>query len=234
MIFIIINTLFFSDYFLITEIKVKNNEITDETLSAEIKTSIKIALGKNLIFTDTGNLEEKILKTFPEIQELEVSKNYPQTLEVTFKEYPQVANIINQSSTVKKSYIINSIGYAVIENFENPNLISIKISTDEPINPKNPVIEANKLTYLLDTITYFEDKFGMRIIEVQYKKIPREIHLLTEKNFYIWLDIQNSAEDQLKKLKKALVKLDIYNESLEYIDLRIAGANGDKIIYKRK
>ena len=33
---------------------------------------------------------------------------------------------------------------------------------------------------------------------------------------------------------KALVKLDIYNEDLQYIDLRIAGGNGDKIIYKRR
>jgi len=46
--------------------------------------------------------------------------------------------------------------------------------------------------------------------------------------------MQNPAEDQLKKLKKILVKLDIYKENLLYIDLRIAGANGDKIIYKRK
>ena len=38
----------------------------------------------------------------------------------------------------------------------------------------------------------------------------------------------------LKKLKKALVKLDIYTEDLQYIDLRIAGGNGDKIIYKRR
>ena len=38
---------------------------------------------------------------------------------------------------------------------------------------------------------------------------------------------------KFKKLKKSLVKLDIYTATLEYIDLRIAGTNGDKIIYKR-
>ena len=79
-----------------------------------------------------------------------------------------------------------------------------------------------------------EDKFGMRVVEVIYKKVPREIHLLTERDFYIWIDMQNPADEQLKKLKKALVKLDIYTENLEYIDLRIAGGNGDKIIYKRR
>jgi len=46
--------------------------------------------------------------------------------------------------------------------------------------------------------------------------------------------MQQPSENQLKKLKKSLVKLDIFNEPLEYIDLRIAGGNGDKIIYKRR
>jgi len=74
----------------------------------------------------------------------------------------------------------------------------------------------------------------MKILEAEYKVIPRELHLKTEKYFIIWLDIQKPFEDQLKKLKKALVKLDIFNEPLEYIDLRISGESGDKIIYKRK
>ncbi len=96
------------------------------------------------------------------------------------------------------------------------------------------VIDPSKLDYILDTKAYFEDKFGLRVVEVEYKKTAREIHLITEKNFAIWIDIQVSYEDQLKKLKKTLVKLDIYNEPLEYIDLRIAGGHGDKIIYKRR
>ena len=42
-----------------------------------------------------------------------------------------------------------------------------------------------------------------KVKEVEYKKIPREIHLLTERDFYIWLDTEREAEEQLKKLKKA-------------------------------
>lgn len=231
---LIAHGIFFSNYFTITEIKISGEHLENETLGGEIKLTIKNALGKNLLFLDPEDLQLKILNTFPEIEQVEIKKDYPRKILVEFTEYPLAANVINESSTIKKSYIINSIGYAVKENFENPNLPHIKIKSDEPINPKNPVIEADKLRYILETIIYFEDKFGMRIIEVQYKKIPREIHLLTEKNFYIWLDIQKPSADQLKKLKKALVKLDIYNENLEYIDLRIAGGNGDKIIYKRR
>lgn len=229
-----IHTIFFSSCFIITEIKIADENYENEGLGEKIKTVIKSALGKNLLFVDTEDLQFKILNNFPEIETVKVEKDYPKSIKIQFAEYPLMANVINESSTIKKSYIINAIGYAVKENLENPNLPYIKIKSDEPINIESPVIEASKLRYILETIMYFEDKFGMRVIEAHYKKTPRELHLLTEKNFFVWLDMQIASEIQLKKLKKALVKLDIYNENLEYIDLRIAGGNGDKIIYKRR
>jgi len=231
---ILIYLIFFSTYFKVTDINVSQDNLENQNLASEITKTVSSALGRNLVFIDTENLKIKVIDDFPELETVIIEKNYPHTLEINFLEYPLVANVINESPNIKKNYIINSIGYAIKEDLENPNLPYIKIKSDEPINPENSIIEANKLKYILDAIAYFEEKFGMRIIEVEYKKIAREIHLFTERNFYIWLDIQQSAEDQLKKLKKALVKLDIYNENLQYIDLRIAGNNGDKIIYKRK
>jgi cell division septal protein FtsQ len=230
----VIYGLLFSNYFKISEISVSDEINENPTLAKEIQSILYTQIGKSLIFADTEDLKIKIFDSYPEIQDIEIEKDYPNKIIIIFKEHPLVANVINQSNTLKKSYIINSIGYAIKEDKESPNLPYIKIQSDEPLNPENPIIEANKLRYILETIIYFEDKFGMRVIEVIYKKTPREIHLLTERNFYIWLDMQQEADEQLKKLKKALVKLDIYNENLEYIDLRIAEANGDKIIYKRK
>ena len=224
----------FSKLFKISEITLSQENFENQTLGNEIKNTIKTAINKNIILINTEELELKILNTFPELEVVKINKNYPKTLKINFSQYPSVANVINQSTTIKKSYVINSIGYAIRENYENPNLPYIKMKTDEPANIENSIIEATKLNYMLETTTYFEDKFGMQITEIEYKKTAREIHLLTEKNFYIWLDIQNPYEEQLKKLKKALVKLDIYNVNLEYIDLRIAGNNGDKIIYKER
>lgn len=226
--------IFFSSYFEIKEIKIADELIENEAIGNEISQILGTNIGKNLIFTNTDDMQIKILDNFPEIEEIEVEKDYPNKIVVTFTEYPLAANVTNESQTLKKSYIINTIGYAIKEDLESTSLPYIKVQSDEPLNPESPIIEANKLRYILETIIYFEDKFGMRVVEVVYKKVPREIHLLTEKNFYIWLDMQNPADEQLKKLKKALVKLDIYTEDLEYIDLRIAGGNGDKIVYKRR
>lgn len=226
--------LFFSNYLSIKEISLKDKELENQNIGDKIKDSISETLGKNIIFTNTKDLSLKILITFPELEKVTFSKKYPDTLLIEFSEYPLVANVINESAGVKKSYIINAIGYGVKENYEDKNLPYIKIKSEEPINIQNIIIEASNLAYILNSKAYFEEKFGMRIIEMIYKPIAREVQLLTEKNFYIWLDIQRPFEQQFKKLKKTLVKLDIYKDPFEYIDLRIAGNNGDKIIYKRR
>ncbi len=225
---------FFSNYFLITAVQVSEENPENQALSEQIQSALPKVIGQNLLFADLHEIENQVLSHFPEIQNVKFKKDYPHTLIVEFEQYPLVANVIHETPTLKKSYILNSIGYAVKENLESTNLPYILIKSDEPLNSLTYVIEKNKLNYILDAKTYFEEKFGMRIIETKYKRNPREVHFLTEKDFSIWLDIQRPFEDQFKKLKKSLVKLDIYNDPLTYIDLRIAGNNGDKIIYKRK
>ena len=226
-------SIFFADYFKIKNVVVTNEGFENETLTKKINTGLKSSLQKSIFLTDLDELELKILESFPELEKIDIEKNYPASLNITFAEHPLVANIINESNSLRKTYVINSLGYAMKENFENPNLPYIRIKSDEPINTNSAVIESQKLDYILETIAYFQDKFGMKIKEVSYLKIARELHLLTERNFEIWLDIEVSSQEQLKKLKKALVKIDIYKENFEYIDLRIAGGSGDKIIYKR-
>ena len=225
--------IFISSYFKVKDITFSDKSFTNQTLAEEIASTIDIAINKNIIFVETSGLELKIRSLFPELESVKVIKDYPSILTVEFLEHPLVANIINESTTIRKNYIINSIGFAIKEDLESPELPYIKIESDEPINSEVAVIEKSKLDYILESKNYFEDKFGMKIIRIEYKATAREVHLLTERNFFIWLDIQVSFEDQFKKLKKSLVKLDIYTEELEYIDLRIAGSNGDKIIYKR-
>lgn len=230
----LIYLLFFSPYLLVSEIYIAEENIDNIALGEELKAATKSEIGKNLIFVDTNELNTKILDHFPQLENLQISKDYPKSLKISFTEFPLVANVNNEAPNLKKSYIVNSMGYAIKEDLKSTALPYITIKSSEPLNTANPIIEAQKLNYILDTIIYFEEKFGMKVKEMIYKPSAREVHIVTEKNFAIWLDIEKSAQDQLKKLKKALVKLNIFNDPLLYIDLRIAGGNGDKIIYKRR
>jgi cell division septal protein FtsQ len=225
---------FFSNYFNIATIEASTKLSNTPSLGGNIANDLASYKGKNLIFVNKNEIIEKIQKKYPEIENIEISKDLPSTLVISFSEYPLVANVTNVSNEANKKYVVNSIGYSVKENEDNPNLPYIKIKTDAPLNPGTALIEQDKLKYILDAMAYFNEKFGMKILEAEYQVVPREVHLRTEKYFYIWLDIQKPFENQLKKLKKALVKLDIYKENLEYIDLRISGESGEKIIYKRR
>jgi len=104
-------------------------------------------------------LDKKILNKFPELEIIKVNKDYPNKIEIEFYEYPLIANIINESNSLKKSYIVNTIGYTVKEDYENPALPYIKIKSEEPLNTDAAIISVNKLNYILDIIPYFEDKF---------------------------------------------------------------------------
>ncbi len=231
---LIIYSLTFSSFFKIQNIQVSTEHQSTQNLSTNIVSELAIYKTKNIFWIDKTEIIEKIQSSYPEIENISVNRDLPNTIEISFTEYPLLANITNITNESNKKFIINSIGYVVKEDVDDPNLPYIKIKTDAPLNTTDSILEQEELDYILGATNYFEEKFGMQIIEIEYKVTPREVHLRTEKYFYIWLDIQKSYEQQLKKLKKALIKLDIYNDSLYYIDLRITGESGEKIIYKRR
>lgn len=226
--------LLFSSFFELKKFQFGEDAAVATSLLPKIETKLETYKGQHLTKINTSEIEKLLTEEFPEIFEPQVSKKYPSTIKIDFGKQPLKANIINETPNIKKTYIANNAGQAVKEDFESPNLPYITIISEEPLNPKKPLLEASQLDYILKSMEDFQTRFGMKITATRFKPIARELHLLTEKNFYIWLDIQQPYDIQFKKLKKSLPKLDIYNIPLEYIDLRIAGNAGDKIIYKPK
>jgi hypothetical protein len=230
----IIYLVFVSEFFLVQSIKT-DGEINDGgVLSSNIVQSLSDVREKNLLFLNTNNLQKRLSEMFPDLEKIVVYKSFPKTIKVGFSRFPDTANIIYESASVRSSFVINTIGMVVKSDSEKPNLPFIRLQRDEPVNVEEILIEKSKLDYILESKKFFEDKFGMSVKEVVYKPHAREVHLLTERDFLIWLDIQKDFESQFKKLKKAASNLNIYTEDLEYIDLRIAGSVGDRIIYKRR
>lgn len=227
--------IFFSDIFLIREITVSEdeNDIADNT--DQIRSYVENAYGKNLLTLKTEEIRENVLNSEPNIQSLKIKKVFPHTLKIEFAQYPMAANLINTvKDGTQQKFLLNTNGYATQENLDNPNLPYMKTKTEEPLKKGDQVLDQKKLEYILSAIQYFEEKFGMKIIEIQYLNVEREVHLKTEKQFYIWLDMNIQYQKQLDKLRRVTPKLDYFKTPLEYIDLRISGTNGDKIIYKKR
>lgn len=224
--------MFFSNYFILTEVKTVQEGMEEKNkLFDEYFNGMK---GKNLILIDTKKIKDEIQKDHPEFENISIKKVYPKGIRIEADKYPPAANIINVAGEAQRKHIVNIVGLSILEEAENPNLPYIKIRSEEFLDAKSPLLPKEKLEYIIGAIGYFEDKLGMKVFDAEYLKKAREVHLKTEKYFYVWLDIQKPFEEQIMKLKRIVPKLDIYNQPLAYIDLRVSEVSGDKIIYKKR
>jgi len=229
---------FFSDYFIIKKYKVVEEGTIIET-NDTINGLLEAKTGQNLALLNEEDLLKEIKAAQPEINKIKIVKKFPDTLTVEFEKFPTAANIVNIISGVQKKFLVDSQGLLTEENAENPNLPYLKIETTEPLQVRthflaDPARAAERLDYIIKAINLFEEKFGMKILYAVYKIRERELHLYTEKYFYVMLDMEKDMVSQFEKLKKALSKLDIYTVPLLYIDLRISGNDYEKVIFKRK
>lgn len=224
--------IFFSSFFTITKVNVeKNGNAVPEISITQFLERLK---GKNILFVKTDSLTREIEQTFKnEILLVKFKKSYPATIIAKVEEYPAVINLKVIAQDKVQKFVLNQIGYSILENTELKNLPTLIWQTGKPFSEKSIMIKQEKLTPIIDAFKKFTEVFGIKIIYGQWKKVERELHLKTEKNFEVWLDLTADTAAQILKLKKALPSLDIYNMPLEYIDLRIAGGESEKVIYKR-
>ncbi len=228
----LIYTTVFSAFFEMEKWKIYGDDIVQE--NSKFEEFLRVYKGKNLVFIDTGKIEKTIKKQYPEIKMLTIKKVFPDTLVMDYENYPEIANVFNLVGETQKKFIVNEIGLLVEEDYENPNLPYIKVKTEKALSLNEYGLPKETLEYTLDAIYDFEEIFGMDILDAEYWKREREVHLKTERDFYIWLDTSLTLQEQYKKLKEALPKLNIYTENLEYIDLRISSVNGERVIFKRR
>jgi len=224
---------FFSSFFDITGINLEKdgNAVADSSLSPFLE---KLR-SKNLIFVQTDGLTRELEQTFKnEILLVEIKKSYPHKLTVKVTEYPAVVNLRVDIADKTQKLVVNQIGYAIDENNEQKNLPILTVTNDKPFINHTVVMDRDRLIAITDTYRKFTEMFGMKITQGAWRKTERELHLTTEKNFTLWIDLTGNIDQQLSKLKRALPKLDIYHESLDYVDLRIAGADSEKVIFKRR
>lgn len=228
---------FLSDFFLIDSFSIEEDGTLIED-NEEMNTILRSTLGKNLVLINDEELISKIKASQPEIEKITIKKIFPDKIKVEHQKYPTVANLINIVDVVQKKFLVDSQGFLVEENIEHPDLPHIYYDTDEFLEVRHsflsdPKRSKERLTQIINAIKLYEEKFAMKILYAEYKHQEREVHLVTEKRFYVMLDLEKDLLRQIEKLKKALPKLDIYNEPLLYIDLRISGTNTEKVIFKR-
>lgn len=222
--------IFFAKTFTVSEILVNK----DGTLIEHPELTAKLGgfRGQKLFFLKTDEAIQNILESYPEIADVELDTDLPDTLVAHLTTYPQAANIVNDYKGGTKKFIINLNGLIIAEDNEDLSLPYIRIATKKPPAIKTHILTKEQVYFMSNASKRFNELFDMEIKEIIYKKIEREAHLKTARDFLVWLDMEKDMETQLGKLKTVIPKLNIYQEELEYIDLRISGVSGEKVIYK--
>ncbi len=191
-------------------------------------------LGKHMFFVPAAEVRREILrKNSKEVRSLVIRRSIPSKIAVRYETFPNVANIIVSKNGFERKFLVNEHGLVMQLDAESQELPYISGPFEDFPQLKSIIIDPVHLASMIRAYTVFTEKFGMKAPTVIYKKTEKEVHLKTERNFLVWIDLTQDIEKQLFKLKRALPKLNIYEESLEYIDLRVSGKTGEKVIFKK-
>ncbi len=229
---------FFSDWLLVENFLIEEEGTIIEDYQ-KMKYILQQIVDQNILLVNEENLIGEIRTNHPEIDKIKIKKILPDTIKIEYTKFPTTANIVNIVQGIQKKFLADSQGFLIEENMEQLDLPHIYIETTEPLEVRHTILpdatrSREKLTYIINAINLFEEKFGIKVLYADFKQREREVHLHTEKYFYVIMDMEKDPVRQIEKLKKALQKLDIYATPLVYIDLRISGKDTEKVIYKIK
>jgi hypothetical protein len=233
----------FSSIFEIRSVQVNSDSdfIMDEKNA--VTTYFQDHLGSNLISFNSSDHESIILEEYTNLKSINIDRDLFHNLIVDLESYEEISNVqVDHEDGSKQFFVVNELGIisgAGLTNEYLPTIVmdvtgtNLDIQGDEStlVLGEN-LIEADVLTTLLEVEKNFEGKFNMQILEVHYLRRARELHLYTERYFFVWIDLTQDLEEQLNKLKKSMTELNLYEDPIVYIDLRISGQNGEKVIYK--
>lgn len=235
LIFILIS--FLTYFFLLSsrfEIKNISIELNDKNIKNEnLMKKIEKFKGKNIFLVNESNIEKELINAEEDrIAFIKIEKELPNEIKVIMQEYKDSANIsIKIKDGVEKKFVLNQNGKISKENIHIKELPLIIMKSNTQTEISNFSLKKDELAYIIEAKKYFEEKFNIATKIINYYQIEHEVHLITEKGFEVWLDIDQPYLTQLHALKISLSKLDIYNTKLKYIDLRVT--NGQKVIFKK-
>ncbi len=188
--------------------------------------------GDNLLLVTQKRVESLYKKSNLPIKSIRLAKDYPTELRIAIEPIPNAINLQIKRNKVDHKFVLNEAGYVVKVNSLDYSLPFLRFESEKLPAYQDQFFTPDQVRLFLDVNSYFIDQFNLQLTELIYYKKERELHLLTERNFTVWLDLEADFRKQLDKLKDAIPKLNIYQLNLEYIDLRIEGIDSEKLIYK--
>ena len=226
-------------YFLqITQIRL---ERTDAALPLQqVQASAKKFMGRNLLFLRPAQLEAELKAKLPFIDQVEVTKLWPNALKLKVYTYPillkwqcaEVHKKINKVGEIIEEErlqvrFVNERGYLAQGNNDEELLTVIEHGTC-PAKPQTYLFSPTTLEQFKIATEHLSQILGQKIKVIIFYRAARELHLRDDKGLTYWLDLQRPFTEQLDKLQQVSLEQGEKWQPQDHVDLRIP----DKIFYK--
>lgn len=228
---VIIYIVFFSNYFRLKTIQVKNQGFVVTLSADEIRDRFVDLYGKNIFFVDVELLLTAIIKDNPRIQRIEAEKNYPGTLVFSFYEYEILGTV--QDSSTQEWALVNQRGLVVERNLKQPpaGLVRITFELPHTFEEEDVLFTEEEIDFMVHMMMLFHKNTGFAITDIIANPVSREYTLKNTKGWSILVDAEYSPELIITNLNTVISQVDL-GENYKLIDLRIP--NKAFICYKEQ
>lgn len=175
---------------------------------------------KSIFLSDSGKIQKEILSKYPEIKEVNIKKNLPQTLIVSINERKPVAVYCGS----QRCFLIDENGVV----FEPADIVPegfyiVRQSSDNGnADVGEDVVQKNVMDVIAKASKSLQDNFKINVAEA-FVTNPLRLDIKTSENWKIYFDLDPSADinQQIVKLNLLLKEGTVESrQSLRYIDLR--------------
>ncbi len=236
----VVMVLLFAPFFDVRQIHIRRQ---DPRIDLEdIQQTLKPLFKQRLLLVTKGQVSAMLQSEYPDIDHVDIVKEYPSTLTVSiYLESIAAAVIIDDSDASAASQtgaIVGSGSYAYITRSGYYVNSPIKLTgstpiptlrlTDWGIRPQNrtPALPPDFIEEIFAARDTLRTDFGLTTRDIAVYVRAQEFHIRTNK-VTLWFDLKSPLPVQFQRFREFLKTLTL-DQAKEYVDLRIA----DKIIYK--
>lgn len=234
-VFVFITALFYVPYFRIKKISIEGNSSIDSAkIMADVSNyltgkNFKIFPRNNFLIMPKKEIIDSLLKEFPRLKTVSLSKNFPDAIFVKVEERNNEALFCFQNKDEGCAFIDqNGFVFERAPYFSAGVYLSFLNEATTTWKLDFQAVPEEQFKKLVDFNNLLTEE-NIKILQIIIKK-ENIYELQTSEDWYILLNEQNDSQITYQNLKITLDQIKDKRKNLNYIDLRF----GNKVFYKFK